>query len=64
MYLLKLHWTIGSLLIIMISLLTFIKLKLITKRDLNELAKILLPRKLVKIGADKLGWVLSMLYGE
>jgi O-antigen/teichoic acid export membrane protein len=63
-YFLALWWFLGAPLILITSMLVYARLKVITKKDLAEIARGFLPERIYKIGIEKLGWIIKMVYGE
>ncbi len=63
-YYFRVHWAIGSLIILSISFLSYAKMKLLVKNDLREISQAFLPQKIIDKGIRRFGWLLRILYEE
>ncbi|HID17624.1 TPA: hypothetical protein EYP26_04950 [Candidatus Bathyarchaeota archaeon] len=63
-YWLGLNWAVGAALILAGSLLGYAKLGLLSKRDLGDLLKALLPTELLDEAYRKYKWMVELLFRE
>jgi O-antigen/teichoic acid export membrane protein len=63
-YFTGLWWFFGTPLILAVSFLAYTRLRIVSKEDMVEVARGFLPQELYKVGVERLGWLVRILYRE
>jgi O-antigen/teichoic acid export membrane protein len=61
-YFTHIPWFIGIIVILTLPTIIYVRLKIISKEDVRDLAEAFLPKKILNIGIQKFGWVLEILF--
>ena len=64
LYLVDVWWIVGVPLILAFSLFIYTRLKIMDKKDVEEVARSFLSEKMFKVGVEKFSWIIRILYGE
>jgi O-antigen/teichoic acid export membrane protein len=60
----RLHWLLGSIIILTGSIFGYARLGLVEKRDLQELSKAILPQTVAQHVYSRFRWLFGLLYGD
>ncbi len=61
-YMFNVPWFIGTPLIVAVSLFIYARLKALLLEDVKEIAKAILPRKVIEFGLEKFGWLIDFVF--
>ncbi len=63
-YLADLPLLLGAPMILVLSAITYTRLRIITKKDLKELIEAVAPREILLAGIQRFHWLVRLLFGE